>query len=142
MWEQGQQKHRRVKFSLSGSVPKNSSSPPSHHRQQQQQQQRLTLLVAPLAGEIRLAHDRLPQRLHHSLQLLVSLPHPAGLLLPFLQLQRQRTHLVLLMQQGKNRSTPLFTGGHSNQDPPYTQKPIYYTFFCFIILGPYYYGPP
>ena len=22
------------------------------------------------------------------------------------------------------------TGGHINQDPPYTQKPIYYTFFA------------
>ena len=24
----------------------------------------------------------------------------------------------------------IITGGHSNQDPPYTQKSIYYTFFA------------
>ena len=24
----------------------------------------------------------------------------------------------------------VFTGGHINQDPPYTQKPIYYNFFA------------
>ena len=35
----------------------------------------------------------------------------------------------------------IITGGRSNQDPPYTQKPTYYNFLL-IIFGPYYYVSP